>query len=165
MAEEESNGMQNFLKLVDSIAPHNVLMKVIQSVQPKPKEAVKPSDDAAAEEAAKAELQYQQKPWTRPQPLERYVTGEVSQQQQLLSFYKQGVQAVGERYRDGVIPDTRDARLVTVGLGDVWDDVSGQVVPAKTEQVPEGLPFANKRKSGEKYWPDQPRKNIVTDFF
>lgn len=149
---------------MDSIAPHNVLLRVLNSVAKEP-EAPPPQEDESSEAAARAEMQYQQKPWTKPVEYLRYVTDDVAQQQRLLSFHKQGEQLVGDRSRDGVIPQTKDDEMVVVGLGDVWDDISGEVVSPKAEVKPVDLPFANSRKSGQQYWDDEKRKKRETQIF
>ena len=138
---------------LDSIAPHVLLGKLLapKTAAPKPQPVQAPpvqSEDA-------------DKPWTREMMATREVT-EVPSNPRLMSYHHQGQQLLGNKSKTSVVDEDTG---VTYGLSDAAGRQAVTVIAPKSEEKPQNMPWNTSRKSGEKYWQDQPTKPLATTFF
>ena len=140
--------------MLDSAAPHVIIGKLLQ---PKAAEQKQPVQQAPPP------VQYadQDKPWTRDILATREVT-ETPDDPRLMSFHHQGQQAIGNRSKTGFADEEFG---VTYGLNHAVGKQPATVIAPKQEAKPLGMSFSNDRKSGEKYWKDEPKKPLATIFF
>jgi len=163
----DQNPLMQLQSALNSLAPHVVLQRIQESlIQKPPAPAAAPAGPSEAELAL--QRQYEEKPWTAPRHTERVVTDR-KYDPRLTSYWKLNENLLGRDARSGQYVESRPERFAYLGLGDTVDSWGGEeprgVNPPKAEAVPQGLPFASDRKSGEQYWKESEKKPIETLFF
>ena len=153
MTGEPENPFVAMQATLDSIAPHVILGKLLAPKTTAPKQQPVQAPPVQSEDA--------DKPWTRDLLATREVT-EAAADPRLMSYHHQGQQAIGNRAKISFIDEDIG---VTYGLSDAAGRQDATVIAPKSESKPLGMSFSNDRKSGEKYWKDEPKKPLATSFF